>query len=202
MNKRVVEGKNFEDAKNNALKELNASEEEVVISLLEETKGLFSKKTTVLAITKEELNKEIKNYIIKIIKDMGLTAQVELKTREETPLFNIITKESGILIGKNGRTIDALQILTTTMIQTELKEFYRITIDVNDYKRKRNQRLEKLAKYTAKEVAKTKVEAKLDPMNSYERRIIHNALANSKDVRTESVGEEPNRCVVIKPKEE
>ena len=202
MNKRVVEGKNFEDAKNNALKELNASEEEVVISLLEETKGLFSKKTTVLAITKEALNKEIKNYIIKIIKDMGLTAQVELKTREETPLFNIITKESGILIGKNGRTIDALQILTTTMIQTELKEFYRITIDVNDYKRKRNQRLEKLAKYTAKEVAKTKVEAKLDPMNSYERRIIHNTLANSKDVRTESVGEEPNRCVVIKPKEE
>ena len=106
------------------------------------------------------------------------------------------------MIDKNGRTIDALQTITNSYLLEELKEYYRVTIDVNDYKQKKTRRLEKLAKYTAKEVAKSKVEVKLDPMNSYERRIIHNALTNSKDVKTESTGEEPNRCVVIKPIED
>ena len=88
------------------------------------------------------------------------------------------------------------------MISTNLNTYYRFIIDVNDYKSNRRKRLEKTAKYTAKEVAKTKIEAHLEPMNSYERRIIHNILTNSKDVITESEGEEPNRHVVIKPKEE
>ena len=201
MHKEVIEGKNFEDAKNKALEKLNANENETIIVNLEEKKGLFSKKAEVLVVTKEELNKSIKEYIIKIVKDMGITAQIEMKTREERPIFNIITKESGILIGKNGRTIDALQTITGAWINNEIKEHYLFMVDVNDYKQKKERRLEKLAKMTAKDVAKTKIEVKLDPMNSYERRIIHNTLTNSPDVTTESTGEEPNRCVVIKPKE-
>ena len=88
------------------------------------------------------------------------------------------------------------------MIYLELNTYYKFIIDVSDYKRKRVIRLEKLAKYTAKDVAKSKMPVNLEPMNSYERRIIHNALNNSKDVITESEGEEPNRYVVIKPKED
>ena len=202
MHKEVVEGKNFEDAKNKALEKLNANESEVIIINLEEKKGLFSKKAEVAIITKEEINKSIKEYILKIIKEMGLDAQIEIKNREERPIFNIITKDSNILIGKNGRTIDSLQTITTAMLKQEIGTHYYFLIDVNDYKQRKEKRLEKLAKYTAKDVARTKIEVSLDPMNSYERRIIHNTLSNSKDVYTESVGEEPNRYVVVKPKEE
>ena len=88
------------------------------------------------------------------------------------------------------------------MVSTKYNTFYKFTVDVNDYKNQRKSRLEKLAKYTAKDVAKSKQQVSLEPMNSYERRIIHNVLTNSKDVITQSEGEEPNRYVVIKPKED
>ena len=117
-------------------------------------------------------------------------------------MFNIISEKS-ILIGKNGRTIEALKTIIQAYLNEELKNnYYRFMIDVNDYNQNRKVRLEKLAKYTAKNVARTKVEASLDPMNSYERRIIHSVLSNSKDVETISFGEEPNRYVLIRPKTE
>lgn len=202
MNKQTFQGKTKEEAIINATESLNAKEDELVIVEKEVKKSLFSKKVEVEAITKEELNKEIKNYIQKLVKNMGINAVVETKTREESQIFNAIAPEAAILIGKNGRTIEALQNITRQMINTELNTTYKFIIDVNDYKAKRRSRIEKTAKYTAKEVAKTKVEAALEPMNSYERRIIHNVLTNSKDVITESEGEEPNRHVVIKPKED
>lgn len=202
MNKQTFFGKTKEEAIINATEGLNAKEDELVIVEKEIKKSLFSKKVEIEAITKEELNKEIKDYILKIVKNMGINAKIETKTREETPIFNLIAPDISILIGKNGRTIEALQNITNQMISTNLNTYYRFIIDVNDYKSNRRKRLEKTAKYTAKEVAKTKIEAHLEPMNSYERRIIHNILTNSKDVITESEGEEPNRHVVIKPKEE
>lgn len=202
MNKQTFTGKTLEEAIKNASEALNAKEDELVIVEKEVKKSLFSKKAEIDAITKFELNQEIKNYLLKIVKTMGIDAKIETKMREETPYFNIIAPDVAILIGKNGRTIDALKTLTTQMIQTNLNTYYRFTIDVNDYKSQKIKRLEKTAKYTAKEVAKTKVEAHLEPMNSYERRIVHNILTNSKDVTTESEGEEPNRHVVIKPKQE
>ena len=201
MNIEVFIGKTKEEAIKEATESLNAKEEELVIGVKEEKKSLFSKKVEIVAITKDELNKYVKEYIIKLVKDMGVNAQIETKVREETPIFNVVAPDSSILIGKGGRTIEALQNVTNQMISTNLNAYYRFIIDVNDYKSKRRARLEKTAKYTAKGVAKTKHEAHLEPMNSYERRIIHNILTNSKDVITESEGEEPNRHVVIKPKE-
>ena len=202
MNKQTFSGKTKEEAIINATEGLNAKEDELVIVEKEIKKSLFSKKVEIEAITKEELNKEIKDYILKIVKNMGINAKIETNTREETPIFNLIAPDISILIGKNGRTIEALQNITNQMISTNLNTYYRFIIDVNDYKSNRKKRLEKTAKYTAKEVSKTKIEDQLEPMNSYERRIIHNILTNSKDVITESEGEEPNRHVVIKPKEE
>ena len=202
MNKQTFTGKTKEEAVKNASETLNAKEDELVIVEKEVKKSLFSKKVEIDAITKSELNQEIKNYLLKIVKNMGIDAKIETKMREETPYFNIIAPDVAILIGKNGRTIEALKTLTSQMIQTNLNTYYRFTVDVNDYKNQKIKRLEKTAKYTAKEVAKTKVEAHLEPMNSYERRIVHNILTNSKDVITESEGEEPNRHVVIKPKKE
>lgn len=200
MNVELFQGKTKEEAIKNATESLNAKEDELIIAIKEETKKLFSKKVEIAAITKVDLHKEIKDYLLKTVKNMGINAQIETKVREDVPIFNLIAPDSSILIGKNGRTIDALQSVTNQMISTHLNTYYRFIVDVNDYKSKRRARLEKTAKYTAKEVAKTKVEAHLEPMNSYERRIIHSVLTNSKDVITESEGEEPNRHIVIKPK--
>ena len=169
MNKQTFQGKTKEEAIINATENLNAKEDELVIVEKEIKKSLFGKKIEVEAITKEELNQEIKNYLQKIIKNMGITAVIETKTREEIPTFNIVAPDVSILIGKNGRTIEALQNITRQMLNTELNTYYRFLIDVNDYKAQRKVRLEKTAKYTAKEVAKTKVEAHLEPMNSIYR---------------------------------
>lgn len=201
MNKQSFTGKTKEEAIINACESLNAKEDELVIIDKEEKKSLFNKKVEIEAITKDELHNEIKNYLLKLVKDMGIEAKIETKTREETIIFNLIAPEKAILIGKNGRTIEALQNITNQMISTNLKTYYRFLVDVNGYRENKQRRLEKTAKYTAKEVAKTKIPAHLEPMNPYERRIIHNTLTNSKDVTTESEGEEPNRHVVIKPKE-
>ena len=95
-----------------------------------------------------------------------------------------------------------MSIIVSQYIKKELGKNFKFLIDVNSYKEKHDKQLERLAKNIAREVKESKVEAKLDSMNSYERRIIHNTLSKNKYVYTESVGEEPNRCVVIKPKED
>ena len=202
MQKQVFSAKTVEEAKENALATLNLTEEEVVFIEKEEKKSLFSKKCEIEALPKEEVIKFIKDFLVKLINDIGLDCNIEHKSRDEIDYFNIITKNNSLLIGKNGRTIEAIQIITNQVINNELGIYLKIQVDVADYKKKKQIRLEKLAKYTAKDVAMSKCAIKLDPMNAYERRIVHTVLANSKDVSTESVGEEPNRCIVIKPKED
>ena len=202
MENKTYIGKTKEEAISNALIDLNTKQDEVIIIEKETKKTLFNKKIEVFAITKSELNKEIKDFLYKIVKDMGFDCNIETKTRDTQLIYNIISSTSSVLIGKNGKTIDALQTLASQMVSTKYNTFYKFTVDVNDYKNQRKSRLEKLAKYTAKDVAKSKQPVSLEPMNSYERRIIHNVLTNSKDVITQSEGEEPNRYVVIKPKED
>ena len=200
MEKQVFSGKTIEEAKEQALKELNLEEDKVIFIEKEEKKSLFSKKCEVEAVKKEEVIDFIKDYLKKLIADIGLEANIEYKSRDEIDYFNVITQNNSILIGKNGRTIDAIQIMVNQVVNNELGRYLKLQIDVADYKKKKQGRLEKLAKFTAKDVAMSKCEVKLDPMNSYERRIVHSILANSRDVETESVGEEPNRYIVVKPK--
>ena len=202
MENKIYTGKTKEEAISNALIDLNAKQDEVIIIEKETKKTLFNKKVEILAITKSELNKEIKDFLYKTVKDMGFDCNIETKTRDTQLIYNIISSTSSVLIGKNGKTIDSLQTLASQIVSTKYNTFYKFTVDVNDYKNQRKSRLEKLAKYTAKDVAKSKQPVSLEPMNSYERRIIHNVLTNSKDVITQSEGEEPNRYVVIKPKED
>ncbi len=202
MENKIYTGKTKEEAISNALIDLNAKQDEVIIIEKETKKTLFNKKVEILAITKSELNKEIKDFLYKTVKDMGFDCNIETKTRDTQLIYNIISSTSSVLIGKNGKTIDSLQTLASQMVSTKYNTFYKFTVDVNDYKNQRKSRLEKLAKFTAKDVAKSKQPVSLEPMNSYERRIIHNVLTNSKDVITQSEGEEPNRYVVIKPKED
>ena len=204
MEKRRFSGKTKEEAIQLAKEELQEVEENLFIKEIETTKGgLFkSKKVEIEVIEKREVIKDIKDYLIKLLKNMGYTVNIEVKNKEEVPKYIIFSDNDALLIGKNGKNLKALSLVVSGYLNKELGRNYKFVIDVNEYKEKREHSLERLAKRIAREVGQTKVEAKLDPMNSYERRIIHNALGNSKRVYTESEGEEPNRYVVIKPKED
>ena len=204
MEKHKFIGKTKEEAIQIAKEELQEVEENLFIRELETIKGsLFKRqKVEIEVIEKREVVKDIKDYLIKILKLMGYNVNIEVKNKEEVPKYIIFSDNDALLIGKNGKNLKALSTVVSQYLNTELGHNYKFIIDVNEYKEKREQSLERLAKKIAREVATTKIEVKLDSMNSYERRIIHNALTNNKKVYTESEGEEPNRYVVIKPKEE
>ena len=204
MEKHRYTGKTKEEAISNATIDLQETQDNLIIKELEEIKGgLFkSKKVEIEVIERREVVRYIKEYLQKLLKDLGFTSNIEIKNKEEVPTYTIYSDNDALLIGKNGKNLKALSILTSQHLLNELGRNFKFTIDINSYKEKREKSLESLARRIAREVATTKVEAKLDSMNSYERRLIHNALTNNKRVYTESEGEEPNRYVVIKPREE
>lgn len=204
MEKHRYVGKNKEEAINLAKEELQEVEENLFIKEIEVIEGgLFKKgKVEIEVIEKREVVKDIKDYLVNLLKNMGYSVNIEIKNKEEVPKYVIFSDNDALLIGKNGKNLKALTTIVNGYLNTELGRNYKFIIDVNEYKEKREHNLERLAKRIAREVATTGVEAKLDSMNSYERRIIHNILGNNKRVYTESEGEEPNRYVVIKPKKE
>ena len=133
---------------------------------------------------------------------MGLDVSFETKIRDKQFQVKMYSDNNSILIGKGGQTLKALTTVVKQVVYNEINEYPHLILDVENYKEKQEKYLERLAKNVAKDVARTKVEAALENMNSYERRIIHNVLSENKHVYTESVGEEPNRHIVIKPKED
>lgn len=201
MKKNIYNGKTYEEALETALKELNLTENNVIVNVLEEKSSLLKKNVKIEVIDYNDIIDSIKENINEITKLMGLTVNLEVRRREDNITIKIFSDHNAVLIGHNGRTIEALQTIIRQIINNETKNYIGIILDVKNYKDKKNHSIELLAKKVAREVAKTKFETKLDSMNSYERRIVHSTLANDKYVYTESVGEEPNRCVVIKPKE-
>ena len=201
MKKYTYQAKTFEEAKTLAMTELMEQENNLYIKEIEKSNKLFSKKSVIEVIKKEDVVEHIKELVKGIITDMGLTVNMEVKKRDETLNITIYSDNNAVLIGKNAKTLDALNTIVRQSINKEIGENYKFILDIGEYKQKREWNLEKMAKQIAREVAKTRVEVKLDPMNSYERRIIHNSLTNNKKVYTESTGEEPYRFVVIRPKE-
>ena len=204
MEKHKYSGKTKEEAIQAAKIDIEETEENLIIKEVSETKGgLFkSKKVEIEVIERREVVKYIKDYLVKLLKDLGFEANIEIKNKDEVPTYTIYSDNDALLIGKNGKNLKALSIVTSQHLNTELGRTFKFIIDINSYKEKHDKQLEALGRRVAREVAKTGIEAKLDSMNSYERRVIHNALTNNKFVFTESEGEEPNRYVVIKPKED
>jgi|LSQX01.1.fsa_nt_gb spoIIIJ-associated protein len=199
MEVHIFEGKTEEEVKEKALLELNKKEEEVFIKVSEEEVGLFkTKKTKIEVVVKEEVLKYLKDLLLDIVEKMGLKANVEAKIRDNHFKFTLFSDNNSILIGRNGRTIDSLQTILRYTISNKTRLGIRVTLDVENYKEKQIKRLEILGRNIAKEVLATGVEAKLDSMSSYERRIIHEAVSKISGVHTQSEGEEPNRYVVIK----
>ena len=161
-----------------------------------------SKKYLCVAIKKEDIKNNIKSFCKELASKMNIDINVEI--REEDNIFNVllISDNNPILIGKDGRTINSLQLLIRQYLNKNGKFNIKVNLDVSNYKAKKVKNTEFEIKKIAKEVLKTKVEAKLDPMNSYQRRIVHSVVSNFEGLETESVGEEPNRYVIIRVKED
>jgi len=173
------------------------------LKVVEEKYGLLrlNKTFIVEATINFDVVKNGIQYLQDLLNNMEVEAFVEAKIVDEKEItFIINAQENPILIGKNGKTLDAIQTLIKNYINVFTEEHYVILVDIGGYKEQRKKQLEILATKTAKEVARTRVPAKLGRMNAYERRVIHTKLAEWRDVSTESEGEEPNRFIVIKPK--
>lgn len=202
MKKYYYEGKTREQAIELALEDLKISEENLIINKEEEKSGLLKKNVTIEVLNINEIIAFIKETINEMIKKMSAEGNLEVRRRDENISITIFSDNNAILIGKNGKNITAMQLLIRQMVNSKLSKPLSIIIDVGNYKEKRAKSIEYLAKRLAREAYKTKTEITMDSMNSYERRIVHSVLADDKYVYTESIGEEPNRKVVIKLKEE
>jgi len=201
IKKNTYQAKTYDEAVNQALADLMDVQDNLFIKEIESSKGLFSKKSVIEVIRKDDVLEYIKEMIKDICNYMGLTVQMEIKKREESVNISIYSENNSILIGKNARTLNALTTIVKQAVHNAVGENYKFVIDVSDYKEKQHYFLEKAAKKAAKEVQRSHIPVKLDPMNSYERRLIHNALSGFRGIYTESEGEEPHRCVVIKYQE-
>ena len=201
VNKHSYTGKTYEEAVNKAKIDLQELEENLIINTKEEKKTLLSKKVEIEVIEKREVKEYLKKVIKSLLKDMGFDVEIEITVNNDTPTYRLYSTNDALLIGKDGKNLKALTTVVNAILTKEINTNYRFLIDVSDYKEKNDRRIERLAKKLAREVKMTKVEVKMDSMNSYQRRLVHNILNNNKYVYTESVGEEPNRCVVIKPRD-
>ena len=197
------EGKNLEELTLQALKELDVKEEEMITDVVEETVGLLKKKKYTLKIVlKSDVLDYSKNYVKAIAEGMGLDdIQLESQRTDNYIKITMHSENSSILIGKGGRTLVSIQTLLRSALSAQTGMRINVIVDVENYRIRQENNIERLAKKLAKEVLKTKEPITMDSMNSYERRIVHNVLGNFKGITTESEGEEPNRKVVIKPVE-
>ena len=202
MKKYIYEAKNYDEAKRKALTELEVDDKNVIINIIEEKQGLLKKSTKIEVITINDVLSYLKNKINEILKIMNIESNLEVRRNDESVEINIFSNHNSTLIGKEGRILDSLQSIMRQVLQKEVPSNLKLIIDVENYKEHRITNIERTARRIAREVAKTKVEANLEPMNSYERRVVHNTLSKNKYVYTESIGEEPNRYVAIKLKEE
>ena len=198
-------GKSVEDALTNATVSLGVTSDQIKYEVLEEGSagflGLGSKDAVIkVVISTEEDPKDVANEFLKgVFEAMQLEVNISMEYDEadKTLSIDLAGPEMGVLIGKRGQTLDSLQYLTNLAVNRSAENYTRVKIDTEDYRRRRKETLENLAKNMASKVKRTKKAVTLEAMNPYERRIIHSALQNDNNVTTHSEGEEPYRYVVI-----
>lgn len=199
----IYEGKKEEEVLTKALTDLNVTENDILLKKEKNKGGLFKSETYKLTIVKiTDIQEEIKTFLKDLLNKMGIDVTFESNIREKQITIKMFSDNNAILIGKNGQTLSALSTIVKQYIYNQIGQYPYINLDVENYKDKQIMHLERLAKNIAREVRNTKQPVTMENMNSYERRIVHNVLTNFKGVITESEGEEPNRHVVVKPKED
>lgn len=200
-----IKGKTIEEAINNAIIDLGVDREEIDYEVLEEpSKGIFgifgTKPALIRVIVKDNPVKKTTEVIKKIVSTMDLP--VEIKVVENGQIINVNMQgpDLGVLIGRRGETLDALQYLVNLAVNKNLEKRQKIILDVEGYRYRREDTLQKLAQRLADKARRRGKSVVLEPMNAQERRIIHTALQKRDDIYTFSEGEEPYRKIVIAPK--
>ena len=195
--------KTVDEALTEALIKLEATSDQVEYEVLEKESsgflGMFSKPARIRVCKKESVDEVVKNFLDKLFLHMGIHVEVVMEYNEEESVIDIELKgeEMGVLIGKRGQTLDSIQYLTSLVANKDIENYVKIKMDTENYRQRRRETIENLAKNIASKVKKTHKPAYLEPMNPYERRIIHSTLQNDKYVETASDGEEPFRTVVV-----
>lgn len=193
--------KTVEEAVALALAELGADESEADIEVLDEGSkgflGIGSKDAVVRVTVNPNCSKRAESFLSKIFELTGEEINVETTADGDTLKINLSGPDMGIVIGKRGETLDALQHLTSLVVNRGDNEFMKVSLDAENYREKRNAALESLAQKLANKVMRTRRSTTLEPMNAYERRIIHASLQDHEHVTTYSVGQGINRKVVI-----
>ena len=194
--------KSIQESIDAALLELNVKRENVEVEILDEgAKGIFgligSKQAKVRVTLKETSGEKAKKFLLDLFSKMKVNADVLVEEKDDSVLIKIEGNDIGIVIGRRGETLDSLQYLTSLVINKSKEDYKRVVIDIENYRQKREETLVKLANKLADRVMKYKKNITLEPMNPYERRVIHSSLQNHKYVQTYSIGDEPNRKVII-----
>lgn len=191
--------KTIEEAVKLASEELGISEDDLVFKVTEEKKGILSKKAVIEVFELTDVIEFAESYIKDVIESLGVSGVTTKASLEDDIIhIEIDSDHNPILIGKNGVTLQALNEIVRLAVSGKFRRRFRVLLDIGDYKNAKYSRVASIARRTAKEVQKTKVDVTLDPMPSDERRIVHNVLTNFSNIKTESSGEGHRRAVTIK----
>ena len=195
--------KTIEDALTEASISLGIPSNELEYEVIEKGStgflGIGSKNAVIKVRKKFSVEESVKEFLNSVFKAMEMEVEIIVKVDEFDKLIDIELKgdDMGILIGKRGQTLDSLQYLTNLAVNKNSENYYKVKVDTEDYRKRRKDTLENLAKNIAYKVKRTKRAVELEPMNPFERRVIHSALQNDKYVTTHSEGDEPYRHVVV-----
>lgn len=199
----IKEGKNVDDAIAQAIEELGIELEDADIEVIEDGKAgvlnLFGGKSAKVKVTEHVSDtKKVTAYVSKMLEVMGIEASIEVKEEGDKLLVDIYGEDVGALIGRHGETLYAMSYLANLIVNKGKDEYKRVVLDVENYRKQRETALVEMAERAAQRVIKYKKPIKLQPMPATERRVVHAALQANRQVETESIGEEPYRCIVVK----
>jgi len=198
-----VQGRTEDEAIEAALEQLGMSRDDVSVEIVEQARTGFLGLKNTPAIVKvayeatEERTGQVEDFLNGLFKRMDIDVSLDLKEEEDAISVILTGKDPGALIGRRGETLDAIQHLTNYVVNRSVSGRIRVNLDAENYRQRRNEALENLASRTAGKVIKYRRNMTLDPMNAYERHVIHSALQEHEQVSTFSVGSEPNRRVVV-----
>ncbi|WP_226038297.1 RNA-binding cell elongation regulator Jag/EloR [Aquibacillus saliphilus] len=204
MRQITASGQTVEDAVQSALKQLNTSEDQVTVKIIDEGKkgflGLFGSQPAIVKVSLSDNQLQIaEKYLANVTSQLGVDVEIKTTTKQNEVTFELTGEKIAILIGKRGQTLNALQYLLHLVINRKSNQYYTVVVDAEGYRARRKETLENLANRLAGKAVSTKREVSLEPMPSFERKIIHSVLQNHREISTYSHGVEPNRRVVIKP---
>lgn len=198
-----IEAKTQQEALNKASELLKVSADKISLEIIKEKRGFLGvgASTTYVASLNVDLVTEGKKYLESIIHALGIETRMEIRSVSANEFYyRVQSNENALLIGKDGRTLLSFQTLLRNYLSTFTNEQILVTLDIGNYHENRKKQLEILATKTAKEVARTRIAVKLDPMNAFDRRIVHAKLAEWRDVETQSEGEGEERAIIIRAK--